>query len=152
MRFYLDYGTGIVVSFVLHGAIISAMYLNWNPESSRIIIQPDYIRAELVQLNSKRTKTDHLMQSKSVQKRVDDRRRLAEKNKAMQAVKTKRAKDRIGVVLQALEEGWRPLSDCNWCQRVGLWVLQSLIRVAMLHLTDLWSRPRLKLLLLRSYS
>ena len=90
MRFYLDYGTGIVVSFVLHGAIISAMYLNWNPESSRIIIQPDYIRAELVQLNSKRTKTDHLMQSKSVQKRVDDRRRLAEKNKAMQAAKRKR--------------------------------------------------------------
>ena len=93
MKFYLDYGMGIVVSLVLHGAIISAIYLNWNPESSKIIIQPDYIRAELVQLNSKRTATDHLKQSKSVQKRVDDRRRLAEKNKAAQAAKRKRAKE-----------------------------------------------------------
>ena len=93
MKLYLDYGMGIVVSLVLHGTIISAIYLNWNPESSRIIIQPDYIRAELVQLNSKRTATDHLKQSKSVQKRVDDRRRLAEKNKAAQAAKRKRAKE-----------------------------------------------------------
>ncbi len=93
MKFNLDYGLGVVVSFAIHGAIISAIYFNWNPENSRIIIQPDYIRAELVQLNPKRTATDHLKQSKSVQRKVDERRRLAEKNKAAQAAKNKRAKE-----------------------------------------------------------
>ena len=93
MKFNLDYGMGIVVSFAIHGAIISAMYFNWNPENRRIIIQPDYIRAELVQLNPKRTATDHLKQSKSVQRKVDNLRRLAEKNKAAQAAKNKRARE-----------------------------------------------------------
>ena len=92
MKFYLDYGLGVVVSIVLHGAIFSAMYLNWNSES-RVIIQPDYVRAELVQLNSIRTAIDPPKQSKSAQRKVDDRQRLAERNKVAQAAKKKSARE-----------------------------------------------------------
>jgi colicin import membrane protein len=91
MKLRFDYGLGILVSFALHGVLIGAIYLNWDPEISRIIIQPDYIKAELVQLNSMKKMNDKSEQPNLIDKKSADRRRLEEKNKAEQAIKKKRS-------------------------------------------------------------
>ena len=62
---------------LLHGLVIFSLLVNWQPESKKTLIQPQYIKAELVELTAK-TKP-----SPSVSTPVDQRaKREADKKKA----------------------------------------------------------------------
>ena len=47
------YTTATVLSLVLHGLVIFALLVNWQPQSQKTIIQPQYIQAELIELAAK---------------------------------------------------------------------------------------------------
>lgn len=71
------YTVATVLSLVLHGLVIFSLLVNWQPEGKKTLIQPQYIKAELVELAAK-TKP-----SPSVSTPVDQRaKREADKKKA----------------------------------------------------------------------
>lgn len=71
------YTVATVLSLILHGLVIFSLLVNWQPESKKTLIQPQYIKAELVELAAK-TKP-----SPSVSTPVDQRaKREADKKKA----------------------------------------------------------------------
>jgi len=45
-----SYLIAILSSLVIHGLVIFALVISWEPETRQIVIQPQYIQAELVQL------------------------------------------------------------------------------------------------------
>ena len=47
------YVTATVLSLLLHGLVIFALLVNWQPQSQKIVIQPQYIQAELIELAAK---------------------------------------------------------------------------------------------------
>lgn len=81
------YTVATVLSLILHGLVIFSLLVNWQPESKKTLIQPQYIKAELVELAAK-TKP-----SPSVSTPVDQRaKREAEKKaQAKREAEKKRA-------------------------------------------------------------
>jgi len=81
------YTVATVLSLVLHGLVIFSLLVNWQPEGKKTLIQPQYIKAELVELAAK-TKP-----SPSVSTPVDQRaKREAEKKaQAKREAEKKRA-------------------------------------------------------------
>ncbi len=81
------YTVATVLSLILHGLVIFSLLVNWQPESKKTLIQPQYIKAELVELTAK-TKP-----SPSVSTPVDQRaKREAEKKaQAKREAEKKRA-------------------------------------------------------------
>ena len=47
------YTVATVLSLVLHGLVIFSLLVNWQPEGKKTLIQPQYIKAELVELAAK---------------------------------------------------------------------------------------------------
>ena len=71
------YTVATVLSLILHGLVIFSLLVNWQPEGKKTLIQPQYIKAELVELAAK-TKP-----SPSVSSAADQRaKREAEQKKA----------------------------------------------------------------------
>lgn len=71
------YTVATVLSLVLHGLVIFSLLVNWQPEGKKTLIQPQYIKAELVELAAT-TKP-----SPSVSSAVDQKaKREAEQKKA----------------------------------------------------------------------
>ena len=54
MRNSLSYSVAILLSLVLHIALVGALFVNWQPETERVIMQPQYIEAKLVELAPKK--------------------------------------------------------------------------------------------------
>jgi colicin import membrane protein len=50
----LSYSVAILLSLVLHIALVGALFVDWQPESKRVIMQPQYIEAKLVELAPKK--------------------------------------------------------------------------------------------------
>ena len=50
----LSYSVAILLSLVLHVALVGALFVDWQPESKRVIMQPQYIEAKLVELAPKK--------------------------------------------------------------------------------------------------
>ncbi len=50
----LSYSAAILFSLVLHLALVAALFVDWQPESERVMIQPQFIEAKLVELAPKK--------------------------------------------------------------------------------------------------
>ncbi|MDG1782862.1 MAG: cell envelope integrity protein TolA [Porticoccaceae bacterium] len=85
MKVSISYALGITFSLTIHGLIIAAMYGGWKAEPERVVIQPRFIDAKLVELAPKQKvikKKKHTDANAAQRKRDSQRRRAAEKKKA----------------------------------------------------------------------
>lgn len=85
MKVSISYALGITFSLTIHGLIITAMYGGWKAEPERVVIQPRFIDAKLVELAPKQKvikKKKNTDANAAQRKRDSQRRRAAEKKKA----------------------------------------------------------------------
>ena len=84
MKVSISYALGITFSLTIHGLIIAAMYAGWKAEPERVVIQPRFIDAKLVELapKQKEIKKKNTDANAAKRKRDSQRRRAAEKRKA----------------------------------------------------------------------
>ena len=85
MKVSISYALGITFSLTIHGLIIAAMYAGWKAEPERVVIQPQFIDAKLVELAPKQKeikKKKNTDANAAKRKRDSQRRRAAEKRKA----------------------------------------------------------------------
>ena len=85
MKVSISYLLGITFSLTIHGLIIAAMYAGWKAEPERVVIQPRFIDAKLVELAPKQKvvkKKKNTGANAAQRKRDSQRRRAAEKKKA----------------------------------------------------------------------
>lgn len=85
MKVPISYALGITFSLTIHGLIIAAMYGGWKAEPERVVIQPRFIDAKLVELAPKQKvikKKKNTDANAAQRKRDSQRRRAAEKKKA----------------------------------------------------------------------
>ena len=85
MKVSISYALGITFSLTIHGLIIAAMYGGWKAEPERVVIQPRFIDAKLVELAPKQKvvkKKKNTGANAAQRKRDSQRRRAAEKKKA----------------------------------------------------------------------
>ena len=85
MKVSISYALGITFSLTIHGLIIAAMYGGWKAEPERVVIQPRFIDAKLVELAPKQKvikKKKNTDANAAQRKRDSQRRRAAEKKKA----------------------------------------------------------------------
>ena len=101
MREVTSYSTGALFSIVLHVGMVSALLANWESDSKKVIIQPQYIEAKIVELAPKKkpvVKPPKPKVDRAAKEREQDRRRAAEKKKAeakrLAALKEKQRVDR----------------------------------------------------------
>tara|TARA_B110000902_G_scaffold251425_1_gene311670 strand:- start:818 stop:1573 length:756 start_codon:yes stop_codon:yes gene_type:complete len=55
MGSFLSYSVAVLVSLALHLGLLAVLFVGWEPETSRVMIQPQYIKATLVELAPKKT-------------------------------------------------------------------------------------------------
>lgn len=101
MREVISYSTGALFSIVLHLGVVAALLANWERDSKKVVIQPQYIEAKIVELAPKKkpaAKPAKPKVDRAAKKREQDRRRAAEKKKAeakrLAALKEKQRADR----------------------------------------------------------
>ena len=97
MKVSISYALGITFSLTIHGLIIAAMYGGWKAEPERVVIQPRFIDAKLVELAPKQKvikKKKNTDANAAQRKRDSQRRRAAEKRKA-DALKSKQRQAEI---------------------------------------------------------
>ena len=90
MRDPLSYGIGILFSLTVHGLVLWALVVGWQPTTDRIVIQPQYIEAKLVELapkkivvkKSKKTSNNAAQKKREKQKRLESEKRKAQGLKA----------------------------------------------------------------------
>ena len=91
MGHLLGYFSGVLISIAVHVLVVGALLINWQPSSEKVMIQPQYIEAKLVELSPKikpavKTPSAKLPIKPRVdpkkKKREADKRRAAEKIKA----------------------------------------------------------------------
>ena len=90
MKVSTSYALGITFSLTIHGLIITAMHAGWKAEPERVVIQPRFIDAKLVELapKQKEVKKKNTDANAAQRKRDSQRRRAAEKKK-VDALKTR---------------------------------------------------------------
>ena len=50
MRDISGYSIGVLVSMVIHVAVVAALIGSWQPDAVQVMVQPQYIEAQLVEL------------------------------------------------------------------------------------------------------
>ena len=88
------YTTATVLSLLLHGLVIFALLVNWQPQSQKTVIQPQYIQAELIELAAKtkpvpkkpEPKVSAVSDDKKAKQQAEAERKKAEAKRA-QAIK-----------------------------------------------------------------
>ena len=103
MGSFLSYSVAVLVSLALHLGLLAVLFVGWEPETSRVMIQPQFIEAKLVELAPKKTvaprkpKVDLAKQKREAKKRRDKQRRdkLAAQKKAEDK---KREQERIAAL------------------------------------------------------
>ena len=94
----LSYSVAVLVSLALHLGLLAVLFVGWEPETSRVMIQPQFIEAKLVELAPKKTvaprkpKVDLAKQKREAKKRRD---KLAAQKKAEDK---KREQERIAAL------------------------------------------------------
>lgn len=90
MSNFLSYATAVLVSIAVHLLVVGALLINWQPDTKRVMMQPQFIEAKLVELAPKKkpvTKKPAATPPKpkidlAKKKREAHKRRAAEKKKA----------------------------------------------------------------------
>ena len=118
MRDSLSYGIGILFSLTVHGLVLWALVIGWQPMAQQIVIQPQYIEAKLVQLapkkkavnKSKKPPVNNTAQKKrEKQKRLDNEKRKeqAGKERRRKAEDDRKEQERLAAEKKRLEEAER---------------------------------------------
>ena len=91
MKVSISYALGITFSLTIHGLIIAAMYGGWKAEPERVVIQPRFIDAKLVELAPKQKviKKKKNTDANAAQRKRDSQRRRAAEKKKTDALKTR---------------------------------------------------------------
>ena len=91
MKVSISYALGITFSLTIHGLIIAAMYGGWKAEPERVVIQPRFIDAKLVELVPKQkvTKKKKNTDANAAQRKRDSQRRRAAEKKKADALKSR---------------------------------------------------------------
>ena len=76
------YITAVISSIGLHGLVVAAFLIDWPSKSKDIVVQPQFIQAELIQLKPKEKPKKKASNSKA--KELAAKRREAEKQRAAQ--------------------------------------------------------------------
>jgi len=88
------YFIAAIASVGLHAVVIAAVLANWQPETKKTIVQPQYIQAELIELAPKKKAVKKPKITPSVDKvakqREIDKRRAKEKKLAQQKLESER--------------------------------------------------------------
>ncbi|MDG2019026.1 MAG: TonB family protein [Porticoccaceae bacterium] len=88
------YFIAAIASVGLHAVVIAAVLANWQPETKKTIVQPQYIQAELMELAPKKKSVKKPKITPSVdkvaQQREIDKRRAKEKKLAQQTLESER--------------------------------------------------------------
>jgi len=97
-----SYLIAALLSIALHLVVIAALLINWQPDSKKIIVQPQYIKAELVELAAKKK----LPQKKQIKPAVDlkAKQREIEKRRAEQQRQAKLSAQKLKAQQQAERE------------------------------------------------
>ena len=87
-----SYFIAAIASIAFHGVVIAVVLANWEPESKKTIIQPQYIQAELIELAPKKkpvkkpvknpkakASTDRIAKQREIENRRAKEKRLAQK-------------------------------------------------------------------------
>lgn len=83
-----SYFIAAIASIAFHGVVIAVVLANWEPESKKTIIQPQYIQAELVELAPKKkpvknpkakASADRIAKQREIENRRAKEKRLAQK-------------------------------------------------------------------------
>jgi len=91
MKVSISYALGITFSLTIHGLIIAAMYGGWKAEPERVVIQPRFIDAKLVELAPKQKviKKKKNTDANAAQRKRDSQRRRAAEKKKVDALKSR---------------------------------------------------------------
>jgi len=94
MRDSLSYGIGILFSLTVHGMVLWVLVVGWQPATERIVIQPQYIEAKLVELAPKKkaVKKPKKPSDNTAQKKREKQKRLENEKRKAQALKARRLK------------------------------------------------------------
>ena len=94
MRDSLSYGIGILFSLTVHGLVLWALVIGWQPMTQQIVIQPQYIEAKLVQLAPKKKAVNKPKKpaNNAAQKKREKQKRLENEKRKEQARKERRRK------------------------------------------------------------
>lgn len=160
MREVTSYSTGALFSIVLHVAVVAALLANWESDSKKVIIQPQYIEAKIVELAPKKkpvAKPPKPRVDRAAKKREQDKRRAAEKKKAeakrLAALKEKQRADREREKLeQQRAEAERKRIETEFAETLAQEqadisaqederVANSFMQLIRQRLSDNWSRP-----------
>lgn len=116
MRSSLSYSVAVLLSLLLHAALVAAFFVDWQPEGERVMVQPKYIEAKLVALTPKakaepakpkKPKVDLAAQRRKEQQREEQRRRakIAAEKKA--AEKKRREQEKLAAAERERKEKQR---------------------------------------------
>ena len=84
---FFSYAAAILVSIAVHVLVVGALLINWQPETERVIMQPQYIEASLVELAPKKKP----QVNKPVKPKVDLAKKKREADQRRAAIKKKAA-------------------------------------------------------------
>ena len=84
---FFSYAVAILVSIAVHVLVVGALLINWQPETERVIMQPQYIEASLVELAPKKKP----QVNKPVKPKVDLAKKKREADQRRAAIKKKAA-------------------------------------------------------------
>ena len=162
MRNFTSYSSAALFSFLLHAVVVAALLSSWEPESKKIIIQPQYIEAKLVELAPKKKPQVKPPSKPKVdtakKRREQEKRRAAEKRaeqlKRQAALKEQQRKDREREALEQKrrEEAERQRIETEFAEtlaqeqadinaREDERVANSYMQLIRQRLSDNWSRP-----------
>lgn len=149
-------------SVALHGVVIAMLLVNWQPDSNKTVIQPQYIQAQLVQLAVKTkpapkvaaAEIDEAAKRRAAAKReaekkqakakrqaaLEERRRLeAEKQRKLQEEKQRQVRERAlkeAEFAEALERE-QALLNAQEDEKIA----NSYMQLIQQRLSENWSRP-----------
>jgi colicin import membrane protein len=79
----LSYSAAILFSLALHLVLVGALFVDWQPESERVMVQPQYIEAKLVELAPKKKAPPPKAKAKPKKPRVDLAKKKREEKKRL---------------------------------------------------------------------
>ena len=96
------YTIAVLFSLILHLIVVGALLISWQPDTKKIIVQPQSIKAQLVQLTPNKKSVEPTVKKptvdKAAHKRELEKRRIAEQKRAekqrIAALKAKREAQR----------------------------------------------------------
>lgn len=161
-----SYIIAILLSIALHLVVIVALLINWQPQSKKIIVQPQYIQAQLVELAAKKKPSQKKQVKPAVdlqaKKRAMEKRRAAEQKRAEQKrralLKEQQAQQKVEQARKAREEKQR-LAEIERARREAEFaetlrqeqallnaeedkkVANSYLQLIQKRLSQHWSRP-----------